>query len=148
MVEPATILSALLLVTAVAIALKLLKTVFETVTVAGISAVFYILMATAMNFKIDSSSVLTFAALGTAIYVGLSVSVPLIRFVWDIISFPFNVLNRIRSKMKDFRESKRLSKINEKLKKHEDKINKEASERDVKEVVLDRVKEKDSSSRD
>jgi phosphate/sulfate permease len=147
MVDVNLILSAALLIGAFMVAIKVLKTMFEAAVVAGISAVFYAIMATSFGYPLGFDNVLFFAALGTGLYVGYSVLLPLLGLGWGLLKLPFDFASYAAEKFGGIKRHRRLSKIEKTLNKHEDKLEDEEEKEDTtKEVVLDKVAGKDSSS--
>lgn len=141
------ILAAVLLAGVFVVAIKVLKAAFEVATVAAISAAFYIVLAASFDFSLTLDSVLWFTSLGTGLYVVYSILFPLLELGWDVVTIPYDTWNWMNKKFGEAKRSRRLSKIEDTLNRHEDKLDgeKEEKESKTKEVVLDKVAGDDSS---
>lgn len=142
------ILAAVLLVAAFILAIKVLKTLFEVAMVAGISAVFYSIMAVSFDYPLELNSVMFFSALGTGLYVGYSILLPLLGLGWDVVKLPFNLAGKLSGKAEELKRSRRLSKIEDTLNRHDEKLGEDEETSKTKEVVLDKVSKNKDSSQD
>lgn len=147
MVDANLVIAAALLIGAFVVAIKVLKTIFEAATVAAISAAFYAVMAVSFGYPLNLDTVLGFSALGTVLYVGYSVLIPLLGLGWGIMKLPFEAFSWFSGVYSRIRRSRRLSSIENTLKKHDEKLDgeEEDSGSNTKEVVLDKVAGKDSN---
>lgn len=149
MVDANLVIAAALLIGAFVIAIKVLKTLFEAATIAAISAAFYAVMAVSFDYPLGIDTVLAFSALGTVLYVGYSILIPLLGMGWSVLKLPFEAFSYFSSGFEKLRRSRRLSKIENTLKKHDEKLEDEEDDSSsTKEVVLDKVAGKDSSSQE
>lgn len=145
MVDVNVVIAGVLLVGAFLLAIKVLKTMFEAAVVAGISAIFYVVMAVSFDYPLKTETVLGFAAFGTVLYVGYSVLLPILGLGWDIVTLPVDFLRFASKRYRKLKKSRRLSKIEKTLKKHDEKLDDDEDGSKTKEVVLDKVAGKDTS---
>lgn len=141
------ILAAALLIGVFIVAVKILKAAFEVATVAVISAAFYTVLAASFDFPLTVDSVLWFTALGTGLYVTYSILFPLLELGWGVVTVPYDTWNWFNKKLGEAKRSRRLSKIEDTLNRHEEKLDDDEEEEGskTKEVVLDKVAGDDSS---
>lgn len=139
-----TVALLLLLIVIFVVAFKVMKMVFETVMVSGLSAGFYFGLTQLLNLQFSFNQMLTYAFMGASLYLfytflasAYSTAKTAIKIPYSlakIVFYPFKRLYshlRERSKLKKLRRKKMGSQSN----------NNEQT--DTKKVVLDKVGKKD-----
>lgn len=130
-----------LLVIAFYLAFKIMSMVFETILISVLSGAFYGAFTYLVYNQVPGlNNILLFAFLGATLYMGYTFLESAYKTVTVLISVPVKIL---KMAVKPF--EKLYSRMKEKRKRR--KIKQEASssneEKDVKEVVLDKVQEED-----
>lgn len=121
------------IVVAVVLAFKVLEMVFETVTIAVLSGVFYIAMTYFFQAPFSINDLLLFSFLGASLYMLYNVLMTAFKTAETVLKVPLTILGWIYSPVKRYsirlyREIKRRIK-----RRNEEEVN----EKSTKEVVLD-----------
>lgn len=142
--DVATVLLILLLIIAFIIAFKLMKMVFETVTVSVLSAAFYLALTQLFSFSFSFNQMLTYAFLGAVLYMAYSFMASAYSIARTALKIPYQLGLIAIYPLKKF-----YTKLKEEIKLWRHRREKESNsygsqEKDsgsTKEVVLDKVKE-------
>ncbi len=150
-----SLLLIILLVVAFVVAFKIMEMIFETLLVSVFSAVFYLSLSYFFRFTLSFDRLLLFAFLGASFYMFYSFLASAYTIASTVIGVPYTALKMIWLGVaipleKLYTESEKLwGSLAEKAGEieHKKKGSSEG-ERDVKEVVLDKVGEKDEEAED
>lgn len=134
-----TFLLVILLILAFVVAFKIMKMVLQTVIVAFLSAVFYVALVFLLDFSFAVNNILLFSFLGAAFYMLYSTLASAYKIGYTAISIPYRILKGALLPFKigfnKLKERRRMQKIQNQLKKDQDK-------KDPKDVVLDKLGKK------
>lgn len=161
-----SLLLIILLVVAFVVAFKIMEMIFETILVSALSAVFYLALSYFFGFPLALDRILLFAFLGATLYMGYSflasaytiasmlIGIPyrVAKVLWSVVVVP---LERLHAESKHLWTglSEKAGEIERKRKKEDfspdssrdtdDSEEDDEEDRDVKEVVLSKVKDED-----
>ncbi len=146
-----SLLLIILLVIAFVVAFKIMEMIFETLLVSVFSAVFYLALAYFFRFSLSFDRLLLFAFLGASFYMFYSFLASAYTIASTVIGVPYTLLKMLWLGVaipleKFYSESKKLwDALTEKAGEIEEKRKSggKDNERDVKEVVLDKVKDEE-----
>lgn len=135
-----------LLIAAFVVAFKIMEMVFETILASVLSGLFYVALSYLFNYSMSVERVLLFAFIGATLYMGYSFLISVYSIGSTVLSVPYKILKWVigipLGLAKDgyvyLRKKYRLKQ----LRNEEDYVEDEGS-KDVKEVVLDKVREGD-----
>jgi len=148
-----------LLILAFVVAFKLLEMVFETIMVSVLSGAFYLGLVFIFSYPLTIDRVLLFAFLGSALYMSYSILASAYTIFSKVIGIPYKLIKATlryssaaasKKRKKDWEE--KMKRYSEKMELYADKVEAKAERsaneqkeesRDVKEVVLDKVKDED-----
>ena len=154
MIEPLTqlpsevsmVLLLVLLIAAFVVAFKVMKMVFQTVLVSGLSALFYLALAVLFFDTAPTiNNTLTFAFLGSTLYMVYTFLISAYSFTSRIISIPYHILRYMAKPFfwlyNQIKEEYKLKQVREKIERGEQpKDFSPNSKKDTKDVVLDKVR--------
>ncbi|MBC5792592.1 MAG: hypothetical protein H8Z69_00990 [Nanohaloarchaea archaeon] len=134
-----------LLVITFVVAFKIMTMVLETIIVSVLSGVFYIALGSVLGYSTSLNLMLFYAFLGATLYMGYSVLSSAYGIASTIIEIPYKALRLLfvpfRKLYSHHKEKKKLEKYrrdtNEKAENDKD------SDKNTKEVVLDKVTKKE-----
>ncbi|MFB6292579.1 MAG: hypothetical protein ABEI58_04265 [Candidatus Nanohaloarchaea archaeon] len=139
-----TLVLLLLIVGAFIIAFKIMEMVFQTILVSVLSSGFYLAMVYFFNYPLRLDLVLLFAFLGATFYMGYSFLASAYWLGSKAVKIPYHVLKAALTPLFSaavyLRKKYRLRKIRSGEGKYDED---EDTDRDVKEVVLDKVRDRD-----
>ncbi|MFB6145300.1 MAG: hypothetical protein ABEJ99_02220 [Candidatus Nanohaloarchaea archaeon] len=149
-----TALLVVLLILAFVVAFKIMKMVFQTILVAILSGGFYVALAILFSYPMSLNNILTFAFAGSTLYMVFSFLASAYGIAHRLISIPYTILKIILKPVKglwnDFREKRKLQSIKDEMKKDfaPEKPSRrdpddDEDDKDTREVVLDKVRQKD-----
>ncbi|WEL23521.1 hypothetical protein [Candidatus Nanohalovita haloferacivicina] len=143
--EYSTVILLVLLLAAFIAAFKLMEMVFETIMVSVLSAGTYIAFTQLVYGTMPGlNDILLFAFAGASLYVGYTVLASAYGIAETLISIPYRILKHIYSGIK-----KLVGAIREKSSEKKKAKKQAESDREVKEVVLDKMKgEKEEGDED
>lgn len=147
-----------LLISAFVVAFKLMEMVLETIMVSVLSGLFYLGLVYLLDYPMALDRVLLFSFLGSSFYMAYSFLASAYSIFSKIIGIPFKLLNttfqyvvgaisqgneeaKLKKKFKRYTEKAEL--FTDKMQARAERSAQERKEenKDVKEVVLDKVKE-------
>lgn len=133
-----------LLILAFVVAFKIMKMVMQTLLVSVLSGVFYVSLVILFNYPFSFNELLMFSFLGSSFYMLYTFLASAYGVATKLIGIPYKILvlglipfRRAYSELKEFWVSRK-----DKRKESSDSENRDYSGNSTKEVVLDKVKEK------
>jgi len=90
--EPTTIGLVLLLILAFTLGFKLIQALFNTVLVTALSALFYVALSFLLDYSLTVDRVLTFAILGSTLYIGINTASALYSTASTLLSVPRKII--------------------------------------------------------
>lgn len=147
-----TVILVLLLIAAFIVAYKVMKIVFQTVTVTVLSGAFYVALAYLLNLSFSLNHLLFYAVLGASLYMGFTLLASAYRVAGSLISIPYKILKIASVPLIWLYRSVRNKADVSSMKNIKKKTGRKSgsSQEETKEVVLDKVmnREKDKDDRD
>lgn len=134
-----TVALVLLLIGGFIIAFKVMEVVFEMVMVSLLSGLFYVALWWAFSYPLSLQRVLTFSALGTILYFAYGFIASVYRVSSELADVP------VKAGQILFRRAREIEVDTQKLRdrfRGEGDVSGEEADQDVKEVVLDNLKNK------
>ncbi len=136
-----TLILLILIVGAFIVAFKIMAMVFQTILVSVLSAGFYLTLVYLLNYPLRPDLVLLFAFLGATLYMGYSFLSSAYWIAAKAIQVPYHILRAVIGPIISFgayvRKKWRMRRV------HSGEGKYDRSDRDVKDVVLDKVRDDD-----
>lgn len=141
-----TVILLALIILAFIIAYKVMKMVFQTLLITVLSGGFYLALVYLFNFGLSLNHVLFYSFLGASLYMGFKFLASAYQIAEKLISLPYKILRsaitffrRAIGALKDKADSGKIKRLKDRNTKQSNK----SSENKTKEVVLDKVINKD-----
>lgn len=138
-----------LLIAAFVVAFKIMEMVFETILASVLSGLFYVALSYFFNYTMSIERVLLFAFIGATLYMGYSFLISVYSIGSTVLSIPYRMLKWLiaiplglgKDAYVYLRKKYRLKQLRD----SEDYVEKQdgGGSKDVKEVVLDKVRDTD-----
>lgn len=140
----ATAVLIVLLVAVFVIAFKLMKMVFETITVSVLSAAFYGALSLVLNYSFSLNQMLSYAFLGATLYLSYSFVASAYGLARSLLEIPYHILLLLLKPVKALyrytRKKYRLWKIRQG---EDDFSDDSSSSSSTKQVIIDKMKDED-----
>ncbi|MFB6209466.1 MAG: hypothetical protein ABEJ56_05015 [Candidatus Nanohaloarchaea archaeon] len=132
----ATVILLVLLVLVFVVAFKIMKMVFETITVSVLSAGFYAALSQVFSYQFSFNQMLTYAFLGATLYMVYAFLASAFYLLEKIISVPFSAVKMLMMPLKAA-----YSRLKEEIKLREFRWRRNGSEDEesTKQVIVDRL---------
>lgn len=141
--DVATAVLIVLLIVVFIVAFKIMKMVFETITVSVLSGVFYLALTQLFSFNFSFNQMLTYAFMGAVLYMAYSFLASAYSLARTVLKIPYHLimvgLYPFRKLYSKAREEIKIWNYRRKRDKGS-KSQKSSSSGSTKEVVLDKVK--------
>lgn len=142
--DVATAVLIVLLIVVFVVAFKIMKMVFETITVSVLSAVFYVALTQLFSFSFSFNQMLTYAFMGAVFYMAYSFLASAYSLAQTVLKIPYHIImvglypfKKLYSKAKEEIKIRNYRRKNNNKSVETSKSNDSGS---TKEVVLDKVK--------
>ncbi len=141
-----SLLLLILLVVAFVVAFKIMEMVFETILASVLSGLFYVAMAYFFNYTMSFERVLLFAFIGATLYMGYTFLASVYSIASMVLGIPYRILKWLLAiPVKLLQDGYVYARKKYRLRQLKDDKDYSTGEesKDVKEVVLDKVRKDD-----
>lgn len=146
-----TVILLILIILAFIVAYRLMKMVFQTLMVTLLSGAFYVALVYFFSFSFSLNHLLFYAFLGSSLYIGFKFLASAYQIAETVISVPYKALKILFIPFKwiygvisDKADTEKIKN----LKNRKDKHSEDSSESSTKEVVVDKVVNKNKDDED
>lgn len=143
--DMATAVLIVLLVVVFIVGFKVMKMVFETITVSAVSGVFYLALSFVMDYSFSINQMLTYAFLGATLYLSYSFMASAYGIARSLLEIPYHIilllLKPVKYLYREGRKKYRLWRIQQGKQKTPD--DDEEDDSSTKQVIIDKVTDDD-----